>query len=79
MSTETVSHKKITQREVEIKVEIKIIVLLWSVRLKQTDFMTPRIFFCTCVHSVNREEGFGADGELYCLNVEYNVEFYQVV
>lgn len=27
--TETVSHKKITQRGVEIKVEIKIVILLW--------------------------------------------------
>lgn len=64
MSTETVSHKKITKREVEMKVEIEIVVLWWSVRLKQTDFMTPRIFFCKC-QSVSREEGLGAAGELY--------------
>lgn len=77
VSTETVSHKKITQREVEMKAEIEVVVLLWSVRLKQTEFMTPGIFFCKC-HSVSRQEGFGAAGELCCLTIENHMEFYQV-
>lgn len=39
--------KKITQREVEMEVEIAILVLLWSVRF-MSGFMTPGIFFCRC-------------------------------
>lgn len=55
-----VSYIKITEKEIEIK--DKIIVLLLAVRCKQIDVMTLRIFSCMCICSVMREQSLGEDG-----------------
>lgn len=55
-----VSYIKITEKEIEIK--DKLIVLLLSVRCKQIDVMTLRIFSCICICSVLREKRLGEGG-----------------